>query len=160
MAMKDYPKPNVEDTDPYREANALSSKFPTYKGEGAKKKVAIIGGGLSGLAAAKYLTDAGHTPLVLEARDILGGKVSAWQDKDGDWIETVRKLPPPTAKERTPKSTVPAEGEFRMHARVHAIRQRAPYHLYSLSTPVASLHAASTVCFLSLLLPLDVAAFR
>ena len=26
--------------------------------------------------------------LVLEARDVLGGKVSAWQDKDGDWIET------------------------------------------------------------------------
>ena len=25
---------------------------------------------------------------MLEARDILGGKVSAWQDKDGDWIET------------------------------------------------------------------------
>ena len=22
------------------------------------------------------------------ARDVLGGKVSAWQDKDGDWIET------------------------------------------------------------------------
>lgn len=90
MAMKDYPKPNVEDTDPYREANALSSKFKTYKGEGGSKRVAIIGGGLSGLAAAKYLTDAGHKPLVLEARDILGGKVSAWQDKDGDWIETVR----------------------------------------------------------------------
>ena len=26
--------------------------------------------------------------MVLEARDVLGGKVSAWQDKDGDWIET------------------------------------------------------------------------
>jgi 15-cis-phytoene desaturase len=25
---------------------------------------------------------------VYEARDVLGGKVSAWQDKDGDWIET------------------------------------------------------------------------
>jgi len=25
---------------------------------------------------------------VLEARDVLGGKVSAWQDEDGDWIET------------------------------------------------------------------------
>ena len=25
---------------------------------------------------------------MLEARDVLGGKVSAWQDKDGDWIET------------------------------------------------------------------------
>ena len=24
---RDYPKPNVEDTDPYREANALSSRF-------------------------------------------------------------------------------------------------------------------------------------
>ena len=25
---------------------------------------------------------------MLEARDVLGGKVSAWQDEDGDWIET------------------------------------------------------------------------
>jgi 15-cis-phytoene desaturase len=50
--------------------------------------VAIIGGGLSGLAAAKYLVDAGMEPVVLEARDVLGGKVAAWQDKDGDWIET------------------------------------------------------------------------
>ena len=46
------------------------------------------GGGLSGLACAKYLADAGHKPIVYEARDVLGGKVSAWQDKDGDWIET------------------------------------------------------------------------
>ena len=45
-------------------------------------------GGLSGLACARYLVDAGHKPIVYEARDVLGGKVSAWQDKDGDWIET------------------------------------------------------------------------
>merc|ERR1712232_1298017 len=32
--------------------------------------------------------DAGHEPTVYEARDVLGGKVSAWQDEDGDWIET------------------------------------------------------------------------
>ncbi len=44
-----------------------------------KKKVAIIGGGLSGLACAKYLSDAGHIPTVYEARPVLGGKVSAWQ---------------------------------------------------------------------------------
>jgi 15-cis-phytoene desaturase len=50
--------------------------------------VAIIGGGLSGLACAKYLVDAGHVPTVYEARKVLGGKVSAWQDKDGDWVET------------------------------------------------------------------------
>jgi len=72
----------------YQVAAELSQKFKECKGKGGKKKVAIIGGGLSGLAAAKYLVDAGHEPLVLEARDVLGGKVSAWQDKDGDWIET------------------------------------------------------------------------
>jgi 15-cis-phytoene desaturase len=51
-------------------------------------KVAIAGAGLAGLACAKYLADAGHTPLVLEARDVLGGKVAAWKDADGDWYET------------------------------------------------------------------------
>jgi 15-cis-phytoene desaturase len=51
-------------------------------------RVAIVGAGLAGLACAKYLVDAGHTPLVLEARDVLGGKVAAWQDEDGDWYET------------------------------------------------------------------------
>ena len=41
--------------------------------------MAVIGGGLSGLACAKYLAEAGHKPKVYEARDVLGGKVSAWQ---------------------------------------------------------------------------------
>ena len=87
--MKDYPKPNVENTDNYREANTLSNKFISLKEKSSKPKtVAIIGGGLSGLSCAKYLVDAGHKPLVLEARNVLGGKVSAWKDKDGDWIET------------------------------------------------------------------------
>ena len=49
---------------------------------------AIMGGGLAGLSCAKYLVDAGHEPLVLERGGVLGGKVSAWQDEDGDWIET------------------------------------------------------------------------
>jgi NADPH-dependent 2,4-dienoyl-CoA reductase/sulfur reductase-like enzyme len=80
IVMQDYPKPKqLENTEPWREANALSKKFSDVNGKGGKKKVAIIGGGLSGLAAAKYLSDAGHEPLVLEARDVLGGKVSAWQ---------------------------------------------------------------------------------
>ncbi|EKX49047.1 hypothetical protein GUITHDRAFT_85858 [Guillardia theta CCMP2712] len=87
--MQDFPKPKqVDNTENYRIAEALSSKFPAAKGKAPSKTVAIIGGGLAGLSAAKYLSDAGHRPLVLEARDVLGGKVSAWQDKDGDWIET------------------------------------------------------------------------
>ena len=89
VSMKDFPKPpQIENTDNYRESNALSEKLSSYAWQGEKKTVAIMGGGLSGLACAKYLADAGHTPLVLEARDVLGGKVSAWQDEDGDWIET------------------------------------------------------------------------
>jgi len=90
--MKDFPKPNVENTDNYRDATAMSARFGSElrvgpNGEG-KKTVAIIGGGLSGLSCAKYLSDAGHEPTVYEARNVLGGKVSAWQDEDGDWIET------------------------------------------------------------------------
>ena len=50
--------------------------------------VAIAGAGLAGLSTAKYLADAGHKPIVLEARDVLGGKVAAWKDEDGDWAET------------------------------------------------------------------------
>lgn len=96
LNMVDYPKPNVENTDNYRQFNELSKSFQTSlkidenltNGSSQKKKVAIIGGGLSGLACAKYLSDAGHEPVVYEARDVLGGKVSAWQDEDGDWIET------------------------------------------------------------------------
>eukprot|EP00633_Aureoumbra_lagunensis_P010211 CAMPEP_0197323594 /NCGR_PEP_ID=MMETSP0891-20130614/70619_1 /TAXON_ID=44058 ORGANISM="Aureoumbra lagunensis, Strain CCMP1510" /NCGR_SAMPLE_ID=MMETSP0891 /ASSEMBLY_ACC=CAM_ASM_000534 /LENGTH=549 /DNA_ID=CAMNT_0042816277 /DNA_START=534 /DNA_END=2183 /DNA_ORIENTATION=- len=88
--MKDYPKPNVENTQPYRDATKLSERFSSdLKADSSqKKKIAIIGGGLSGLSCAKYLSDAGHEPTIYEARDVLGGKVSAWQDEDGDWIET------------------------------------------------------------------------
>jgi 15-cis-phytoene desaturase len=51
-------------------------------------RVAIAGGGLAGLACAKYLVDAGHQPIIFESRDVLGGLVAAWQDQDGDWYET------------------------------------------------------------------------
>lgn len=51
-------------------------------------RVAIAGGGLAGLACAKYLVDAGHTPMVFERANVLGGLVAAWQDADGDWVET------------------------------------------------------------------------
>jgi 15-cis-phytoene desaturase len=82
--------PRIKETENFLQAAALSQKFlqeatPT---DAPKKTVAIIGGGLSGLACAKYLSDAGHKPIVYEARNVLGGKVSAWQDEDGDWIET------------------------------------------------------------------------
>lgn len=89
VVMKDYPQPkDILNTDNAREAGALSQKFKDLNGKGEKKKVAIIGGGLAGLSTARYLVDAGHEPVLYEARDVLGGKVSAWKDKDGDWVET------------------------------------------------------------------------
>lgn len=51
-------------------------------------RVAILGGGLAGLSCAKYLADAGLQPTVYESRAVLGGKVAAWKDADGDWYET------------------------------------------------------------------------
>ena len=51
-------------------------------------RVAIAGAGLAGLSCAKYLVDAGHSPIVYESRNVLGGKIAAWKDKEGDWYET------------------------------------------------------------------------
>ena len=84
------PEPaRLEQTQTYRDATTASARFnDELQAKDEKKTVAIIGGGLSGLSCAKYLSDAGHKPTVYEARDVLGGKVSAWQDADGDWIET------------------------------------------------------------------------
>eukprot|EP00967_Tisochrysis_lutea_P131475 scaffold228591_cov32-Tisochrysis_lutea.AAC.1 len=81
--MKDYPTPKgIFKTGNYLEGQALSQKLSAYAWQGEKKTVAIVGGGLSGLACAKYLADAGHKPLVLEARDVslalfVGGLLAA-----------------------------------------------------------------------------------
>ncbi len=47
-------------------------------------KVAVVGGGLAGLAAALDLVDAGQAVTVLEARPTLGGAVQTLPERDGD----------------------------------------------------------------------------
>jgi hydroxysqualene dehydroxylase len=47
-------------------------------------KVAVVGGGLAGLAAALDLADAGQEVTVLEARPTLGGAVQTLPERDGD----------------------------------------------------------------------------
>ncbi len=47
-------------------------------------KVAVVGGGLAGLAAALELVDAGHAVTVLEARPTLGGAVQTLPEREGD----------------------------------------------------------------------------
>jgi 15-cis-phytoene desaturase len=51
-------------------------------------RVIVMGGGLAGLSTAKHLVDAGHCPVVVEARNVLGGKIAAWRDAEGDVSET------------------------------------------------------------------------
>lgn len=51
-------------------------------------RVLIAGAGPAGFAAAHWLSKQGHTVTLLEKRAVPGGKVSAWQDADGDWVES------------------------------------------------------------------------
>jgi zeta-carotene desaturase len=50
-------------------------------------RVAIVGAGLAGLAAAVELVDAGHAIEIFEARPFVGGKVGSWVDADGNHVE-------------------------------------------------------------------------
>jgi zeta-carotene desaturase len=50
-------------------------------------RVAIVGAGLAGLAAAVELADAGHEVELFESRSFVGGKVGSWIDADGNHIE-------------------------------------------------------------------------
>ncbi len=64
------------------------SPVTAHSMEESRPKVVVCGGGLAGLSAAKMLLDSGFRVELLEGRDILGGKVSAWRDGEGDWIES------------------------------------------------------------------------
>lgn len=50
-------------------------------------RVAIVGAGLAGLAAAVELADAGQEVEIYEARSFIGGKVGSWVDAEGNHIE-------------------------------------------------------------------------
>lgn len=75
VVAKDYPTPAFEDSATYQEAASLSAKLRAAPRPQQPLKVVIAGAGLAGLSTAKYLSDAGHIPIVLEGRDVLGGKV-------------------------------------------------------------------------------------
>jgi 15-cis-phytoene desaturase len=75
VVCRDYPKPPFETAGTFLEAAALSAKLREAPRPDRPLKIVIAGAGLAGLSAAKYLADAGHHPIVLEGRDVLGGKV-------------------------------------------------------------------------------------
>ena len=48
----------------------------------------IAGAGPAGFATATWLNKRGFEVVLLEKRSVPGGKVSAWRDADGDWVES------------------------------------------------------------------------
>ena len=50
-------------------------------------RVAIVGAGLAGMAAAVELVDAGHEVEIFESRPFVGGKVGSWVDAEGNHVE-------------------------------------------------------------------------
>ncbi|KAK9814429.1 hypothetical protein WJX72_005795 [[Myrmecia] bisecta] len=84
---RDFPAPVLTGTSTYKEAAQLSAELRNAPRPERPLHIVIAGAGLAGLSSAKYLTDAGHKVTLLEANDVLGGKVSAYKDADGDTVE-------------------------------------------------------------------------
>jgi len=55
--------------------------------ETTKTKVVVIGGGISGLAAARLLQQHGIDVVVLEARDRVGGRTYTVNDPAYRWVD-------------------------------------------------------------------------
>ena len=68
----------------YRD-DAKPIKMPTTGGEG--KSVVVVGGGISGLSAAKYLIQTGCNVTLLEQRDIVGGNNDPYLE-NGEHLST------------------------------------------------------------------------
>jgi 2,4-dienoyl-CoA reductase (NADPH2) len=67
-------------------------KYANYKGASVRKRVAVIGGGVAGLEAAKTSAERGHQVSLFEAADVLGGqfRLAAKIPGKGYFLETIR----------------------------------------------------------------------
>src|SRR3954451_8620983 len=76
-------------------ATALS-ETPAFGATRVKADVAIVGGGLAGLTAARHLVQAVHSVIVLEARDRVGGRTRNHKLPDGQAVEAGGEYVVPT----------------------------------------------------------------
>src|SRR3954449_8988425 len=69
---------------------------PAFGASHVKADVAVVGAGLAGLSAARELVKAGHSVIVLEARDRVGGRTFNHKLPDGQAVEAGGEYVGPT----------------------------------------------------------------
>ncbi|XP_070761751.1 L-amino-acid oxidase [Enoplosus armatus] len=76
----------LQDTDYSELLDMVDKGLPATK---TPHHVAIIGGGIAGLTAAKFLEDAGHKVTIIEANDRIGGRVETFRNRREGWYAEV-----------------------------------------------------------------------
>ncbi|XP_026152604.1 L-amino-acid oxidase [Mastacembelus armatus] len=76
----------LQDTDYSELLNIVDKGLPATK---KPHHVAIIGGGMAGLTAAKVLEDAGHKVTIIEASNRIGGRVETFRNRKEGWYAEV-----------------------------------------------------------------------
>ena len=144
----DYPRPAFDTAETFQEAQALSNKLKNAPRPAKPLKIALVGGGLAGLSAAKYLSDAGHKPLVLEGRDVLGGKVGPLQHQWASGSRANSGAPdaqPARACAASRATTGLASTQAHVSMRREAADVRRSYVLHTMGSALAL--TASPPCF-------------
>lgn len=76
----------LQDSDYSELLDIVNKGLPTTK---TPRHVAIIGGGIAGLTAAKFLEDAGHRVTIIEASGRIGGRIETFRNRKEGWYAEV-----------------------------------------------------------------------
>ncbi|XP_075994335.1 L-amino-acid oxidase [Genypterus blacodes] len=83
----------LQDTDYSELLDIMENGLPPTT---APQHIAVIGGGIAGLTAAKVLEDSGHKVTILEASHRIGGRVETFRNRREGWYAEVGAMRIPT----------------------------------------------------------------